>query len=51
MEVDVVPDEGGDEEVGVVVPLLPPDGQRLALLQAGRLEFLRLELLCLIVYG
>lgn len=46
MEIDVVVDEGGDEEVGVVVPRLHAQRERLPLLQAGRLEVLRLKLLC-----
>jgi hypothetical protein len=46
VEIDVVVDDGGDEEIGVVVPHLHAQRERLPLLEAGRLEVLRLELLC-----
>ena len=49
---DVVVDEGGDEEEGMVVPRLHPQGQRSArrlarLLEVARQQLLRQELVVL----
>ena len=44
MPAEMVLDEAGDEEVGVVIARLPPQGQRDAGRGAGRLQQLGLQL-------